>query len=200
MQEKPYSSACERNQEVIYSYLNKWLVPNDEVLEVGSGTGQHGFYFAKKMPYIQWHYSDQKKYLKGIELWHQDYTGNNLHIPFELDVNNYDWLSSKKFSAVFSANTLHIMSWTTVENFLTKVKYLLNPQGKLIIYGPFRYQGQYTSDSNAEFDKLLKQQNPNMGIRDFELVNDLLKNNNFKLVHDQKMPANNQLIFWKKRD
>ncbi len=88
------------------------------------------------------------------------------------------------------------MSWPTVKHFLEQVKKALFPAGKLILYGPFRYHNEYTSDSNAEFDQYLKSRDPQSSIRDVEEIQAILKNNGFILIKDQPMPANNQLLLW----
>ena len=72
--------------------------------------------------------------------------------------------------AVFSANTAHIMSWPVVEAFVGGVGELLEPDGFFCLYGPFKYGGLHTSESNARFDLSLRTTDPGMGLRDFEAV------------------------------
>ena len=190
-----FSTACERNKTPILQHLRQWLITGDNVLEIGSGTGQHGVFFASQLPHIVWQYTEQAASLVGLQQQIDEAQLKNLPAPFSLDVNNYAW-GTLRYQVVFSANTLHIMSWPTVKHFLEQVKKALFPAGKLILYGPFRYHNEYTSDSNAEFDQYLKSRDPQSSIRDVEEIQAILKNNGFILIKDQPMPANNQLLLW----
>ncbi|MGO2012756.1 MAG: DUF938 domain-containing protein [Pseudoalteromonas sp.] len=194
---KPYSQACENNKEPILLVLKSYFCDVGNVLEVGSGTGQHSVYFAAHLPHLQWHTSDRVINHAAIELWHREVQLSNLHLPIELDLNN-TW-PVNKIDAIFSANTLHIISWTLVERFFTEVKVHLPSQGKLAIYGPFKYQGQYTSESNQAFDQFLKRQDEQSGIRDFEAILKLAEQAGLILEDDIKMPANNQILLFKRQ-
>jgi hypothetical protein len=100
--------------------------------------------------------------------------------------------------AVFSANTLHIMSWERVRDLFRGVGALLSTPGVLSVYGPFRYQGSYTSDSNAEFDRFLKGRDPLSGIRDLEALEALAQAEGLALAADHDMPANNRTLVWRR--
>lgn len=166
------------------------------MLEIGSGTGQHGVFFSSQLPDVVWQCSERSEYLDELVAWLKEASLDNLPMPLELDVTHYDW-DSTKYQVVFSANTLHIMHWPAVTIFLTNVREALTPSGKFIVYGPFRYGGNYTSDSNAQFDRSLQLRDPKSGIRDFEKVDHILKKAGFTLVSDQSVPTNNQLILWR---
>jgi len=173
------------------------LSESTQVLEIGSGTGQHGVYFAEHLPHIHWQTSDLLDNHDGIIEWIEECELSNIAKPIELDVNQA-LPHSNTYSAIFTANTLHIMNITTVENCLEKSARLLSRGGLLMVYGPFKYEGEFTSHSNADFDLWLKTHNAEQGIRDFERINAVLEKNQFTLVKDYKMPANNQLIVWQK--
>ena len=100
---------------------------------------------------------------------------------------------------VFSANCLHIVATDSVENFFAGVGMQLRAGGLLMVYGPFKYDGQFTSESNDRFDDWLKERNPQSGIRDFEWVNSLADRAGLDLLEDNPMPANNQLLVWQSR-
>jgi len=193
--DKPFSTACERNKAPILEYLRQWLTPGDSVLEIGSGTGQHGVFFASQLPHIVWQCTEQAASLAGLQQWIDEAQLKNLPAPFPLDVNHYTW-GTLRYRAVFSANILHIMSWPTVKQFLGQVNKALFPAGKLILYGPFRHHNVYTSDSNAEFDQYLKVRDAQSGIRDLEAIQAILKSKHFAFIKDQPMPVNNQLLLW----
>ena len=189
-----FSAACERNKNPILQQLISWLQANDKVLEIGSGSGQHGVFFAESLPGIIWQCSDRMEMIAGLM---ENLSTEKLPRPLTLDVMTYTW-EEAQYDVVFSANTLHIMPWSAVYHFLTNVTAALVDKGKLILYGPFRYAGEFTSPSNQLFDQQLKTTDPQRGIRDFEQVNSLLQQQGLTLLHDQAMPANNQLLVWQR--
>lgn len=196
--QKPYSESCEQNQEPILSVITPLLENCNDVLEIGSGTGQHAVYFAEKLSHLNWHTSDQAEYLPGIRLWLEEAALPNTRPPFELDVAQPNWPDCT-VDAVFSANTCHIMHWQQVEALFAGVGNVLPKCGKFILYGPFNYNGAFTSESNARFDQWLKTRDANSGVRDFETVNALAKNAGLILQQDFAMPANNRILYWQKQ-
>lgn len=196
--EKPFSQACENNKRPILEHLLKVLKCTKSVLEIGSGTGQHSVYFAQNLPHLNWYTSDRVINHEAINLWHSDVDLANLHAPIELDLN-YPWPVGK-VDAIFTANTFHIISWPLVECFFDGVKQHLNNQGLLCVYGPFKYQGNYTSQSNHDFNTFLTERDHQSGIRDFEAVEQLAKRSGLMLLSDHAMPANNQLLIFKRQE
>ena len=193
--DKPYAESCEQNKQPILSVIKPLLVLRKTVLEIGSGTGQHAVYFAQNMPHLHWQPSEQRQYLNGINMWRDSAELTNVAPPIELDVANPHW-PKDKYDAVFSANTLHIMHWHEVEAFFSGMKNILNKNALLIIYGPFNYNRQYTSESNARFDAWLKKRDPGSGIRHFEEVNELSMQQGLVIKNDFAMPANNRILCW----
>jgi cyclopropane fatty-acyl-phospholipid synthase-like methyltransferase len=167
------------------------------VLEIGSGTGQHAVYFASMMPHLQWYTSDCASYLQGINLWVAESGLGNVHAPFELNVSSSNW-PILDVDAIFSANSLHIMSEYDADNMIAGSGSLLKSQGSLIIYGPFNYHGEYTSESNRRFDGWLKDRDPESGIKDFEWINTLAERHGLTLAEDCPMPANNRILHFSK--
>lgn len=192
-----YSEACERNKQPILEILRHVLADARLVLEVGSGTGQHAVHFARQLPKLIWQPSDRENYLPGLVDRLTQEGSANIGAPLLLDVTMEPWPVTQA-DAVFSANTLHIMSWREVQAFFHGAGRTVTSGGGLCIYGPFRYNGDYTSESNARFDQHLKQYDPQSGIRDFEAVNALAEEQGLRLLHDYPMPANNQLLVWEK--
>lgn len=197
MLEKPFSQACENNQQAIFTILERVFAQAHTVLEIGSGTGQHASYFAPRLPHLTWQTSDQAEYHPGINAWLDASPAENLRRPLSLNVDIPEWPIATA-GAVFSANTCHIMSWASVVNMFQQLAEVLSAGGTLAIYGPFNYDGQYTSPSNAKFDQWLKQRGAQQGIRDFEAVNKLASEAGMRLLEDNAMPANNRLLVWRK--
>lgn len=192
--EKPYAPATDRNRDAVLAVLIEHFAEQHQVLEIGSGTGQHALYFARALPHLQWQCSDRSAYLSGIQQWLDEEQLANMPPAMELDVAK-DW-PVQQYDAVFSANTLHIMSWPEVESLFAGLGKILKPRSKLVIYGPFNYGGQFTSDSNQQFDQSLRAEDPRGGIRDFEAVDALASDIGLHLLEDRAMPANNRCLIW----
>lgn len=194
---KPFAPACERNREPILSVLREAFADRRHVLEIGSGTGQHAVHFAAAMPWLRWQCSDRGEYLAGIGMWLDEAALPNTPPPIALDVAVGPW-PARRYDAVFSANTLHIMGWPAVQAFFQCVDEVLEPEGTLVVYGPFNYGGAYTSDSNRDFDAWLKARDPASAIRDFEAVDALARGIGLALLDDFAMPANNRCLLWRR--
>lgn len=192
----PFSQACENNKQPILNVLRPLLANSKRVLEVGSGTGQHAVYFAPALPWLEWQPSDLAENHPGINAWRQAHPHNNLPAPLLYDLRHSQWPGA--FDAVFSANTAHIMAWPLVQRFVEEAGHNLPPNGLFVLYGPFNYQGRYTSESNERFDAFLRSRNPEQGIRDFEAINTLAEQAQLRLEQDNALPANNRLLVWRK--
>ncbi|MGZ5015847.1 MAG: DUF938 domain-containing protein [Methylobacter sp.] len=193
MTHKPFSQACENNKEPILQIIKTVFCRPTTVWEIGSGTGQHACYFAEHLPHLEWQPTDRSENIPGIRLWQEEAKLDNLKAPLTLDVTDTTWPCSS-IDALFTANTLHIMSWDEVRILFARLAEHLNPKALVCIYGPFNYNGTYTSDSNASFDHWLKSQSIASGIRNFEDVMSLSASSGFNLLNDIAMPANNRLL------
>lgn len=198
MSAKPFSPSCERNREPILAVLRTHFADRAAVLEVGSGTGQHAVHFAAAMPWLRWQCSDRAEYLPGIRQWLHEAALPNTPPPVELDVAVRPWPWPSGFDAAFSANTLHIMGWAEVAAFFAGLDEALADDATLVVYGPFNYGGDYSSDSNRGFDGWLKARDPRSAIRDFEAVDGLARAIGLRLVEDVTMPANNRCLVWRR--
>ncbi|MBU8977245.1 DUF938 domain-containing protein [Lysobacter sp. MMG2] len=202
MTDRPYAPACDRNRDPILEVLRAHFADRHDVLEIGSGTGQHAVHFAAAMPWLRWQCSDRAENLPGMALWLDEAALPNTPTPVELDVDAGPWPRSQtrdgRFDAVFSANTLHIMGWPQVEAFFDGLDATLADDATLVVYGPFNYGGQYTSDSNRDFDGWLKARDPVSAIRDFEAVDALAARIGLRLLDDIAMPANNRSLVWRR--
>jgi len=193
----PISEACERNKGPILEILTRALAGSVAVLEIGSGTGQHAVHFARNLPHLTWQPTDRAENLPWLAARIAQEGPANLRQPLELDVARPEW-PAVACDVVFSANSLHIMSWPEVEGFFHGIGRVLAAGGLLVVYGPFRYGGTYTSHSNAVFDHDLRERDPASGIRDFEAVDRLAAGVGLGFEADHPMPANNQLLIWRR--
>jgi len=193
----PFSSACERNKDPILAILRARFAGRRQVLEIGSGTGQHAVYFARALEHLTWYPTEQLDYLRDLaERITREGTGN-VRPPTLLDVRQAVW-PVRSVDAMFTANTLHIMSWPEVLSLFRGIGGVLAPGGILCIYGPFRYAGRYTSDSNREFDQMLQERDPGSGLRNLEDVTALAAQYGLHLDEDHDLPANNRLVVFLK--
>ena len=195
---KPFAPAAERNRESIASVIVPLFSDIKTVLEIGSGTGQHAVYFAARMPHLVWQTSDLTHNHDGIRQWIAESALSNVMPPLELDVDEARW-PVERVDAVFTANTLHIMDWSSVQKMFFGVSRVLDDDGLFCVYGPFRYGGKHTSESNARFDASLRSQNPLWSVRDMNDVRELAGRNSLEPEQDHDLPANNRLLVFRKK-
>jgi hypothetical protein len=193
--ELPSAPATERNRTPILTELTSVFAQSNRVLEIGSGTGQHGVYFAPKLPHLVWQTSEMSVNMPVLKQWLAAHPSANLPPPMELDVDA-DW-PDLVVDGAFSANTAHIMSWRQVCATFHGVAARLLGGGCYVLYGPFAFGGSL-APSNARFDGSLKCQKPSMGIRDLEELEPLAKLVGLQLRRVIAMPANNHLLVWHK--
>jgi len=201
MTNKPFSQACENNKRPILDMLTTLFACNKHVLEIGSGTGQHAVFFAQHLAHLTWQTSDLPINHRGIHMWLDESTLANVQRPIVVDLNK-SWPvpnNHLQLDAVYTANTLHIISWPLVVKFFEGIAQNLSAEANVCIYGPFKYHGKFTSESNANFDRRLKENDRNSGIRDIEAILLLANSAGLNLINDHVMPANNQLLFFQKK-
>lgn len=192
--EKPDAPSCARNREPILGVLREHFSARRDVLEIGSGTGQHAVFFAAALPHLCWQTSERAENLAGIQAWLDEARLPNTPPPLDLDV--FGAWPVRSFDAVFSANTLHIMSWKAVEQLFACLPAVMSDDAMLVIYGPFNYDGRFTSESNAAFDAWLRAKGAHQGIRDFAAVDALARQAGLRLIEDRAMPSNNRCLVW----
>lgn len=196
---KPFSEACEQNKQPILEVLEEVFPRHGQVLEIGSGTGQHAVFFAARLAPLEWLPSDVAEHLPGIRAWARGAALDNLSAPIELDVERHPWPLQTPVDGVFSANTVHIMSWPQVEQLFAGLARVLRSGAPFALYGPFNYGGRFSSESNARFDQWLKTRDPASGVRDFEALDRLAEAAGLRLEADRPMPVNNRTLVWRKR-
>ncbi len=195
---KPYSESSVQNCEPILNRVRKIFIKPGSIIEIGAGTGQHAAYFSAQLKHLQWWPTDVLTNLDGIEAWRQHQPSDNLGAAQALDVTQHEWpLSNMDYA--FSANTAHIMSTEEVKCMFTGLTKVLNDFGLFCLYGPFNYNGKYTSISNQQFDQMLKTRDPNSGIKDIADIKQFAKTKNLHLIDDFQMPVNNRLLVFRKQ-
>jgi SAM-dependent methyltransferase len=193
----PFSEACERNKGPILDVLRSVFADRSNVLEIGSGTGQHAVHFATHLEHVTWHPTERLSALPQLAARIQTEGGRNLRQPMVLDVRQSVW-PLRSVDAVFTANTLHILSWAEVTAMFQGIGGTLTTGGVVCVYGPFRYAGRYTSPSNLEFDRLLQERDPESGIREIHDLTELASGFGLRLDADHDLPAYNRLLVFMK--
>ncbi len=194
--EKPYALSCDKNSEPILEVLKDYLPGHQALLELGAGTGQHAIYMAPHFKNMTWTVADMQDRHEGIQMWIKDFPRANVKGPVEYEAGKTP-LPDGDFDVVFTANTLHIMSWSHGLQMFDDLQGLKS-EALFVVYGAFNYDGKYSSESNKKFDQWIKDRFPEGGIRDFEKVEEELRQRHFQLVKDHEMPANNRLLIFKK--
>ena len=203
------AAAFHRNHEPIWAVLEKFLAgKSGDVVEVGSGTGQHVVHFAKHTPGIVWWPSDlNENHLRSIEAWRAHSALANIRPPLRIDLTDPAWCPAMqdgsgpdKLLAVFCANVIHIAPWRVAEGLLAGAGRYLRSDGRLFLYGPFKREGKHTAMSNAVFDTSLRQQDAEWGVRDIADVETLAAGAGLALVETLPMPANNMILVFGRSD
>ncbi len=204
MENRLFFPATKRNSACIGNVLSKIIKRNGSILEIGSGSGEHGVVFQKRFPEVIWQTSDPKLvHRKSISSWiEHENLSKKMPQPLVLDVEKIPWEIPLKLAnslqGIVSINMIHVAKWNcTVELFKESGK-LLNKGKFLIFYGPFKIGNKHTSQSNYFFDNSLKIKNDLWGIRNLEDVSDEAKKNGFFQENIIKMPANNYSIIYSK--
>ena len=196
MQKRPFYPATERNREPIAAVLREWLPKTARnVLEIGSGSGQHAVFFGALFAPLVWQTSDLAVNHAGILAWLESAQLDNVLPPLALDVSHRPWPIST-MDVVYASNCTHIMSWQEVTQLLAGAAESLSCGGQLILYGPFRFQSLPTAPSNTAFDRQLQQQHPAMGLRDFKSIDKEAAKLGLSFVAMRPMPANNFMLKW----
>lgn len=211
---KQYAPATERNREPILEVLLQVLPPQGSILEIASGTGEHAVFFAPRLSPRQWLPSEKNPQLRAsITAWSDQFRADNLYPPLELDAaapvwpietsNSPEWLSSFDFNAsplvaIVNINMIHISPWSTCLGLMAGAGRILPSGGILYLYGPFKRNGEHTSESNTSFDSSLRYQNPEWGVRNLEEVVEVAKANNLNFLKTYQMPANNLSVVFQR--
>lgn len=196
---KPFAPSAERNREPILAALRPRLAGVRRLLEIGSGTGQHAVHCAPALPHLVWQTSERPAQLAGLRCWLDEAALPNTPPPLALDMDHPDWpeqAGGAVHDVVFSANTLHIMPWTTVGAWFAALPRVLAPAGRLLVYGPFIEADRPTAPSNLRFDAQLRAQAPHQGVRRLDALDALAAQVGLQRRERVEMPANNLLVVW----
>jgi SAM-dependent methyltransferase len=200
------AAAFHRNHQPIWEVLQPFLAGRSgDVLEAGSGTGQHVVYFARQTPAITWWPSDlNEQHLQSIAAWRTHAQAANIREVRRIDLSEAQWwpedgAAPGALLAILCANVIHIAPWRVAEGLFAGAGRYLRPDGLLFLYGPFKRNGAHTAPSNAAFDESLRQGNPEWGVRDIADLDRLAERTGLVLRDTFEMPANNMILVYGRR-
>jgi SAM-dependent methyltransferase len=197
------AAAFHRNHQPLWQVLEPFLRgKSGDIVEAGSGTGQHVVEYARRSPHLVWWPSDlNDRHLASIRAWRSHAQLANVREPMRIDLSDPQWCAQMqdgsgpgKLLAVVCANVIHIAPWRVAEGLIAGASRYLRPDGRLFLYGPFRRDGKHTAVSNAVFDTSLRDGNPEWGVRDVEAVGRLAEGSGLTLAGIVEMPANNLVL------
>lgn len=192
-----YSSAAERNSQPIFGQLTQLLPATCKVLEIGSGTGQHAVYFCQKLSGLTWQPTDRAENLDGLTAKFKAVGIDRILPTLQLDVLQDQWPAGP-YDAAYSANTSHIMPWEGVQATFKGLADVLHTGAHFYLYGPFNLNGEFTSESNLQFDQALRSREGNMGLRDIRDIEKLANSHQFSFEKKIAMPTNNFILVFRK--
>ena len=193
--------ATARNVKPIGDVLNVLLTlsssPCQQVLEIASGSGEHAVQFQQRFSSLSWQATDvDPLHISSINAWREHYQLSAMPPALLLDVGQPDW--NQSVDMVVCINLIHVAPWSACVGLLSHAAQVLSSGGLLVLYGPFRVQGECAA-SNRHFDQSLRQQNPSWGLRDIEEVQQQAQRCGFSLYRLFEMPANNLTLVFKKQ-
>lgn len=191
------SPSAERNKGVIADVLEAHLVEGARVLEIGSGTGQHGFELTRRRSDVRWQPSDpDAKSRRSQNAWALE-ADDRILPSLALDLLEDDWARGLgPFDALVCMNVIHISPWTVCQQIALRARELITPSGLLFLYGPFK-EAEQTAPSNLDFDRSLQSRNPSWGVRELDRVIAEMQSGGLNQDRRIQMPANNLSLLFK---
>jgi hypothetical protein len=175
------------------------LPPAGIVLEIASGTGEHAVFFGRRLPHLTWQPTDLDAAARAsIVAWAAEAGVANVEAPLALDASQPNWPIDRA-DAVIAVNMVHISPWVATVGLLIGAARVLPAGAPLVLYGPYKRDGQHTAPSNEAFDQNLRRQNPAWGVRDLETVVETADAAGLTLAEIAPMPANNLGLVFRRR-
>jgi SAM-dependent methyltransferase len=197
-----FSPSVARNREPIRDAFAEHVSREGRVLEIASGTGEHGAFLTEALSGLDWTYSDvDAASRESQKAWVAEATHDRLHGPLVLDASLADWGAAeaeRPWDVVVSINMVHIAPMSAVEGLFAGAGRLLKPGGRLFLYGPFGRDG-IMAPSNARFSEDLKRRDMEWGVRDLDMELLPLASLADLILQDiVEMPANNLAVVFER--
>jgi SAM-dependent methyltransferase len=195
---KQHAPATARNRDAIRAVLARELPAHGSVLEIASGSGEHAVYFAAAFPHLTWQPSDPSDAaLASITAWRAEAQLANLQAAIALDAAAAGWPIAHA-DAIVCINMVHISPWQATLGLFAGAARTLARGALLYLYGPYRFDGAFTAESNAEFDRSLRSRDPQWGVRDVGELDAAARPHGLARRDTVVMPANNHSLIFRK--
>lgn len=186
------------NDQEILNILEQVITRDDRrLLEIGAGSGEQSVFLARHFPQVEWYPTDVSAKLKSMSTVIQEKGSRNVQKPARVEIGK-DELPKLKFDLIYTADTFHVLHWKECKSLIKQFGGRLREGSRVVIYGPFKYAGNFTSPAHEELDQTLKAADPSSGIRSFEDVNNAMIKNGFELVMDETLPGAHQVLVYKR--
>lgn len=195
---RKFSPSAARNRDAIFDALNSLIPKGAHILEIASGSGEHGLHICNQRRDITWQPTDIDPTARASQAACQAICDGELLYPVEVDVMKAGWQDKfEGISGIFCANMIHIAPWEAAMGLAHGAFKLLNENELLVLYGPF-LTGDDTANSNLAFDRSLKSRNPAWGVRDLASVKHIFAMAGFNTVQTIAMPSNNLILVFQR--
>lgn len=193
---KLHAPSAHRNREPILDVLRPRLARGAFVVEIASGSGEHAVFLARELPHVTWQPTDtDAAALASIEAHRAEANLPNLLAPVGLDASRDAWPIARA-DAIVCINMLHISPWRAAVGLFRGAARTLSNDGALFTYGPYRFSGAFTAESNREFDASLRARDPAWGVRDVDDLDALAGELGLARAETIAMPANNHVLVY----
>ena len=196
-----FSPSIGRNKDVVRDAFLRHMPSAGRILEIASGTGEHGAHITAAAPSLEWTYSDFDPDSQASQMaWRQHAGHDRLSGPLTIDTTQADWGEAEDgpWHGMFCANMLHIAPFEAAIGLIYGAGRLLAPKGRIMLYGPFARSGEI-APSNARFSADLKRREPGWGVRELDLdIVPLADGAGLRLAAGEPMPANNLSVVFEK--
>lgn len=202
-----YSPSTGRNKDVVREVFLREMPNNCDVLEIASGTGEHGAHITSAALELTWTYSDiDPASLASQRAWREAAAHDRLRGPLTIDTTDAAWIDADETwmkadqagrkRALFCANMVHIAPFEAAAGLIAGAGRLLRSGDRIMLYGPFARKGDI-APSNARFSEDLKRRDPRWGVRDLDLeIVPLADAAGLRLHKVVDMPANNLSVIF----
>ncbi len=197
---RQYAPSAQRNRAAILTVCRDVLPARGKALEIASGTGEHVVALAQAHPGLSWQPSDaDPDRLVSIRSW-RDHAGcKNLRAPVLLDATAPGWgRDHAETDVILLVNLCHLISADEAETLINEVAQALAVNGIFLIYGPFRRGISFASDGDKAFHKSLAHQDPQIGYKSYQQIQDWQRAAGLLPATPIEMPANNLMLMARK--
>jgi len=195
---KMFSPTAARNKGPIADALVPHLPKSAQILEVGSGTGEHALHITTQRHDLIWRPTDPDATSRASINAHATDSPATILPALSLDVTDPTaWAILPSYDAIFTANMIHIAPRAATHGLALGASAHIRQGGHLFIYGPF-LKGDASTEGNLNFDRTLKSRNSDWGVWEITDVKALFAKHALVFRKALALPANNDLLIFER--